>query len=115
MENLNHVQISDRVQQYLKTAFFITLLFLCFIASAHATDSTGISDLDTQATAFQSGVKVFAKWGGILAMAVTGALIGFGKAQGQVATYICWALLGIGFIGAGWGWFGNSFSQGFAF
>ena len=99
--------------QWMKAIFFV----LCVAGAqlAFATDSTGISDLDTQATAFQSGVKVFAKWGGILAMSVTGALIGFGKAQGQVATYICYALLGIGFIGAGWGWFGNSFSQGFAF
>lgn len=104
-----------QIQQWLKAFFYVGVIFFAFAGSAFASDSTGISDLDTQATAFQQGIKVFAKWGGILLVVGTGAVIGFGKAQGQVATYLCYAAIALGLILAAWGWFANSFSQGFAF
>lgn len=115
MENTNKIQINDIFIQYGKAILIVALLFLLFISRAHASDSTGISDLDTQATAFQQGVKVFAKWGGILLVVITGVVIGTGKAQGQVATFLAYAAIALGCILAAWGWFANSFSSGFAF
>ena len=94
---------------------------ICFIGSTFllnhvfATDSTGVSQLDTQATAFQTAVRVFAKWGGILMIVIAGVMFGSGKAQGQSAHLLCGIVLAIGLIMGAWGWFANNFSYGFAF
>lgn len=94
---------------------------LCFIGSifllnnVFATDSTGVSQLDTQATAFQTGVRVFAKWGGILMIVIAGVIFGSGKAQGQSGHLLFGIVLAIGLIMGAWGWFSNNFSYGFSF
>lgn len=94
---------------------------LCFISSmfllnhVFATDSTGVSQLDTQATAFQTAIRVFAKWGGILMIVIAGVMFGSGKAQGQSAHLLFGIVLAIGLIMGAWGWFSNNFSYGFAF
>lgn len=94
---------------------------LCFLGSifllnnVFATDSTGVSQLDTQASAFQTGVRVFAKWGGILMIVIAGVIFGSGKAQGQSGHLLFGIVLAIGLIMGAWGWFSNNFSYGFAF
>ncbi|MDQ5921628.1 MAG: hypothetical protein QG673_1687 [Pseudomonadota bacterium] len=115
MQNLINHRTKIIVMEYCKAFFFVAIIMLLFMGTAHAADSTGVADLDKQATAFEQGIKVFAKWGGILSVIVAGALIGFGKAQGQTATIICYSVLCIGFIGAAWGWFSTSFTEGFVF
>ena len=109
-------QHQEVLLQYLKAIIFIGILLLCFIASAHASDSTGIDELDTKSTMFQQGVKVFAKWGGILAVVISALLIGFGKAQGQTAQLLAGTVICCGLGLAGWGWYSSgSFANGFAF
>lgn len=115
MQSVIKENVQEVLVQYGKAILIVALLCLLFIGRAHASDSTGISDLDTQATAFQQGVKVFAKWGGILLVVITGVIIGTGKAQGQVANYLAYAAIALGCILAAWGWFANSFSSGFVF
>lgn len=104
----------DEMFQWLKAILLVAALTL-FMGAAHAADSTGVADLDKQATAFQSGVKMVAKWGGILLVVLTGILIGTGKAQGQTATYLAYAGIAIGLVIAAWGWFSNNFTEGFVF
>jgi hypothetical protein len=86
-----------------------------FINTVFATDSTGISQLDTQATAFETGVRVFAKWGGIVMIVIAGVLFGSGKAQGQSGHLLFGIVLAIGLIMGAWGWFSDNFSYGFSF
>ena len=101
--------------QWGKAIIIVAVLFGVFTGSAFASDTTGIPDLNTQATAFMTGIQFFAKWGGILLICITALLIGFGKAQGQVAHYLASAAIAIGLLTAAWGWFGTSFSHGFVF
>ncbi len=95
--------------------------YLCLISSTFllnnvfATDSTGVAQLDTQATAFETGVRVFAKWGGILMIVIAGVIFGSGKAQGQSGHLLFGIVLAIGLIMGAWGWFSDNFSYGFAF
>lgn len=107
MKNINKTQ--------LHSVLIVALLCLLFIGNAYASDSTGIPDLDTQASAFQKGIQVFAKWGGILIIIMAALIIGTGKAQGQVASNIAYVAIAIGMILAAWGWFSNSFTHGFIF
>lgn len=104
----------SEAKQWAKAIFYCCLLST-FMMFAHATDATGIGDLDKQATAFQTGVRMFAKWGGILVIVVCGVVLASGKAEGQVAKLLFGAALGIGVIAAAWGWFNSNFSEGFAF
>lgn len=96
-----------------KTWAFIASIFV--LNNVFATDSTGVSQLDTQATAFQTGIRVFAKWGGILMIVIAGVLFGSGKAQGQTGHLLFGIVLAIGLIMGAWGWFSNNFSYGFSF
>ena len=105
----------SKLNQWAKAIFYVAVIFFAFAGSAFASDTTGVPDLDTQATAFKSGIGYFAKYGGILLVVITGALVGFGKAQGQTAHYIAAAAIALGLITAAWGWFGNSFAYGFVF
>lgn len=94
---------------------------LCFMTSTFllnhvfATDSTGVQQLDTQATVFQTAVRVFAKWGGIVMIVIAGIMFGSGKAQGQSAHLLFGIVLAIGLIMGAWGWFSANFTYGFAF
>ena len=86
-----------------------------FAGAVFASDTTGISDLDTQATAFKTAIMYLAKYGGIALIVIMGLMVGFGKAQGQTATLLCSGAIAIGLISAAWGWFGESFAHGFVF
>ena len=90
-------------------------LAVFFLNNVFATDSTGVSQLDSQASAFQTGIRVFAKWGGILMIVIAGVIFGSGKAQGQSGHLLFGIVLAIGLIMGAWGWFSNNFSYGFAF
>jgi|GEM_PF-2847267 len=103
------------LKQWLKAIALCALLMILMFGIAHATDSSGIQELDDQSTKFQNGVKVFAKWGGILMIVIGGVVIGSGKAQGALANTIFGIVLAIGLIMGAWGWFSANFSQGFAF
>lgn len=96
-----------------KLVGFILAVF--FLNNVFATDSTGVSQLDSQASAFQTGIRVFAKWGGILMIVIAGVIFGSGKAQGQSGHLLFGIVLAIGLIMGAWGWFSNNFSYGFAF
>lgn len=102
------------IKEWLKAFFWVALL-MAFMVAAHATDSTGVADLDQKSTNFQNGVKTFAKWGGILAIVIGGVLLAKGDAQGQTAKVIFGIVLGAGVIMGAWGWFSDNFSYGFAF
>jgi magnesium-transporting ATPase (P-type) len=118
MNTYNNNYNKEDHQYWLKVmmrAFLLLLILMMFTALAHATDSTGVSQLDTQATVFQKGVQMFAKWGGILAIVVGGFMLGSGKAQGQTAQVLFGLVAAIGIIMGAWGWFSNNFSYGFAF
>lgn len=104
----------EQLVQWAKAILFVGIL-MCLMSLAYATDSTGVADLDKQATAFQSGIKTFAKWGGICMIVVTGVIFGSGKAQGQTAQLLTGVVLAIGLIMGAWGWFSSNFSYGFAF
>jgi hypothetical protein len=101
--------------QTLKTIFWILILFGAFAGSAFASDSINIEELNKPAQSFINGIEFFAKWGGILLICITALMIGFGKAQGQVAHYLASAAIAIGLLSAAWGWFGTSFTHGFVF
>lgn len=102
------------IKQWLKAIFWVAVL-MCFMLLAHATDSTGVADLDQKGTNFQNGIKAFAKWGGILFIVVGGVVLASGQAQGGVAKLIFGIVLGAGVIMGAWGWFSDNFSYGFAF
>lgn len=108
---------NNTINLHMQWIKIIMILFMlgAFAGSAFASDTTGIPDLNTQATAFMTGISFFAKWSGILLICITAMLIGFGKAQGQVAHYLASAAIAIGLLTAAWGWFGTSFSHGFIF
>ncbi|MDQ5921828.1 MAG: hypothetical protein QG673_1887 [Pseudomonadota bacterium] len=91
---------------------FIALLSFKF---ALASDTTGIPDLDTQATAAEQMIEFVAKWGGIAMIVVVVLAIGFGKAKGEIAYALCAVGIAIGGLSAAWGWFGTSFAHGFVF
>lgn len=96
-------------------ALLMVMLLMSLMMLAHATDSTGVTDLDNKATNFQNGIKAFAKWGGILMIVIGGVVLASGQAQGQTAKVIFGIVLGAGAIMGAWGWFSNNFSYGFAF
>jgi hypothetical protein len=100
--------------QWSKAVFYVMLL-MAFMMVAHATDQTGISQLDDSASKFQKGVQVFAKWGGILMIVIAGVVFGSGQAQGQTAKLLFGIVLAVGCIMGAWGWFSANFSYGFAF
>lgn len=104
----------EEIWQWTKALLLMGLLMGLMII-AHATDSTGITDLDTKATQFQSGVKSFAKWGGIAMIVVGGVVLASGQAQGQTAKLLFGILLGVGCVMGAWSWFSDSFTYGFAF
>mgnify|MGYP003418310636 FL=1 len=103
------------LKQWLKAIALCALLMILMFGVAHATDSSGITELDDQGSKFQNGIKMFAKWGGILMIVIGGVMIGSGKAQGALANTIFGIVLAIGLIMGAWGWFSANFSQGFAF
>ena len=103
----------SEVKDWLKALLYVGLL-MSLMMLAHATDSTGISQLDDPATKFQKGVQVFAKWGGILMIVIAGIVLGSGQAQGQTAKVLFGVVLAVGCIMGAWGWFSNNFSYGFA-
>lgn len=102
------------IKQWLKAIFWVAVI-MAFMMVAHATDSTGVADLDQKGTNLQNGIKAFAKWGGILAIVIGGVLLAKGDGQGQTAKIIFGLVLGAGVIVAAWGWFSDNFSYGFAF
>lgn len=112
--NLKNIAHNEELKQWAKAFFWVAVL-MSFMMLAHAADSTGIKDLDSKSTQFQSGVKAFAKWGGILMIIIGGVVLASGKAQGQTATLLFQILLGVGCILGAWSWFSDSFTQGFAF
>lgn len=103
------------ILQWTKAILFVAILFGIFSGSAFAADSTGIQDLDNQASKVQMGLQVFAKWGGIAMIVITGIIIGTGKAQGDTARLLCVLAIAVGLIVAAWGWFLTSFTNGFMF
>lgn len=111
----NNSSLKEEAKQWAKAFFWVAVLLIGFMAIAHATDSTGITDLDSKATQFQSGVKSFAKWGGILMIVVGGVVLASGQAQGQTAKLLFGILLGVGCIMGAWSWFSDKFTYGFAF
>lgn len=104
----------EELLQWGKALLWVALL-MSLMMLAHATDSTGVTDLDNKATNFQNGIKAFAKWGGILMIVIGGVVLASGQAQGQTAKVIFGIVLGAGAIMGAWGWFSNNFSYGFAF
>lgn len=110
------MKYKESIIGWAKAILIVSVLFGLFSASAFAADSVGISDLDSHGlSAFEQGIKAFAKWGGILMIIVTFIMIGSGYAQGQVAGKLLWAGLAVGGLFAAFGWFGNSFTYGFQF
>lgn len=112
--NFRSVLHNEELKQWAKAFFWVALL-MSVMMFAHAADSTGIKDLDSKATQFQSGVKSFAKWGGILMIVIGGVVLASGQAQGQTAKLLFGILLGVGCVLGAWSWFSDSFTQGFAF
>ncbi|MBP9777767.1 MAG: hypothetical protein KBD25_01130 [Rickettsiaceae bacterium] len=99
--------------QWLKAIILVSgLLFAKLVL---ASDTTGIEDLNKQATAAEQMIEFIAKWGGIAMIVVTVLAIGFGKAKGEVAYVLCAVGISIGGLSAAWGWFGESFAHGFVF
>lgn len=103
------------VKQWLKAIGLCILLMVIMFGIAHATDASGITELDDQGSKLQNGIKMVAKWGGIAAIIGGGYMIGSGKAQGAMMQTIFGLAIAIGLIMAAWGWFSANFSQGFAF
>ena len=100
-------------KQWLKAFLFVGLLMFAQIAAA--SDTTGIDDLDTQGKTWQNSISYAAKYGGIGFAVIMALMIGFGKAQGQLATLLASGAIAIGLLSAAWGYFGNNFSHGFVF
>lgn len=113
MGNVHNLQAKLKNHTLCKLlVFFIIILF---ISNTYASDTTGIPDLDTQATAAEQMIEFVAKWGGIAMIVVVVLAIGFGKAKGEIAYALCAVGIAIGGLSAAWGWFGTSFAHGFVF
>ena len=106
---------NTKLSQYLRAILLIIILGIVLNDSVFAMDKTGVTGLDEQITTFEDGVKVFAKWGGILLIAIGGWMVGSGKAHGDMAGHLARACIGIGLVTAAWAWFGDSFANGLTF
>lgn len=92
---------------------FIGLLLCGYMV--YASDTTGISEIDTPAGYGKNIIKMIAKWGGI-AMIVTGAImLGNGKLKGEAMSWLAGLICALGLIMAAFGWWDTNFTKGFAF
>ncbi len=115
MGNMNSHQSTPRKRRYCRTIILFAIFLISFVGTTNASDTTGIPDLDTQATAAEQMIEFVAKWGGIAMIVVVVLAIGFGKAKGEIAYALCAVGIAIGGLSAAWGWFGTSFAHGFVF
>lgn len=100
------------------TLFFnIKTLFVLSILTklATAADTVDIGDLNTKLSSGKQLLQFGAKWGGIGVVVAAGLGLASGKLDGQVGEKICKGLIGLGLIMSAFSWFGDSFTNGFAF
>jgi hypothetical protein len=98
-----------------KIYLFITFLLYSFMAFASTT--TGIQQIDHNATIAESILTVTAKWGGVGLLVAAGVMFGLGKMKGEALGFAFYLLIGLGLISAGFGWWatGSGFGEGFSF
>ena len=95
--------------------FMIFFSFLLYISIVNASDTTGISEVDSMLTTGKSIVQVAAKWGGIITVVGAALALGSGRLEGALAQTICKIFIVIGLLIAAFTFFGNKISWGFSF
>lgn len=99
----------------MKKLYFMLLMYIYSVMSlAAGIQQTGIDAIDNNVSVGQKILTLTAKWGGIGLLVGAGIMLGLGKLRGEALGFLFYLILGLGLICAGFSWWNNSFTAGFA-